>query len=549
MEWVWLFGLFFLGATAQLSAGWATWSGPANEYNWRANMNPADVRLNSRELSGLRQLWNFTGGPMSTNPTSTGDLYLYIPDWAGMLRAFNRLTGQVLWSFNVSAFLSQHYPTANVSEFYMSRSAPVLVGERLYLATRAAAVVLCLNRFDGVLLWQTKVEQHPAAVITASPMYHDGLVYVGVSSDEETWATLPGYVCCSMRGSEVALDALTGRLIWQFYTVPPGFAGGAIWGSQPPVDVKRNTLYISTGNLYHAPAYVRACVNATANITSLLRDPCRAPGEYTEAVLSLDLKTGRLVWATLLGRLDTWIGSCGVSLLGIQFLAPTANCPPHAGNDTDFGESPIFLPGASDAECFPSFRHGIPYTDDLLSVGQKSGVNWLLTAESGLILNSSVLSPGGSFGGLIWGSASNGTTMFFVAANSDSQPYVLQNGQTITTSYWGALDLATNRILWQTPDVWVGPQLGLLAMPVTYVATGNGQGLVMTGSYDLLAATGARLTILDPNTGTILYQHAFGNRVLGGISAFDGKLYFATGYNPLAGFSSGTLYALAPSAL
>ena len=41
-----------------------------------------------------------------------------------------------------------------------------------------------------------------------------------VSSLEETAASQPGYECCTFRGSLVALDASTGEIVWQTYTVP-----------------------------------------------------------------------------------------------------------------------------------------------------------------------------------------------------------------------------------------------------------------------------------------------------------------------------------------
>ena len=49
--------------------------------------------------------------------------------------------------------------------------------------------------------------------------------------EEALAAFIPGYQCCTFRGSIVALDTATGRILWKTYTLPniPGFSG-----SSPP---------------------------------------------------------------------------------------------------------------------------------------------------------------------------------------------------------------------------------------------------------------------------------------------------------------------------
>ena len=82
------------------------------------------------------------------------------------------------------------------------------------------------------------MDNNPAAVITGSPVVVGDVVYVGVSSNEESLATNPDYPCCSFRGSVVALDANTGRILWKRDMTPDNFgstdqySGNAVW--QPP---------------------------------------------------------------------------------------------------------------------------------------------------------------------------------------------------------------------------------------------------------------------------------------------------------------------------
>src|SRR5207244_503664 len=105
----------------------------------------------------------------------------------------------------------------------------------------------------GKLLWTRKLDEHSAARITGSPTLYQNRLYVPVSSFEEGQGVNPIYECCTFRGSVAALDAATGAIIWQKYTVADepkpvgktklgknrlGPAGAAVW-STPTVDTKR----------------------------------------------------------------------------------------------------------------------------------------------------------------------------------------------------------------------------------------------------------------------------------------------------------------------
>ena len=75
-----------------------------------------------------------------------------------------------------------------------------------------------LNARTGRLVWSTRIDAHPAATVTSSPIVHNGLVYVGTSSGENV---LPrDYPCCTFRGHIDAYDIDTGALVWRHYTVP-----------------------------------------------------------------------------------------------------------------------------------------------------------------------------------------------------------------------------------------------------------------------------------------------------------------------------------------
>src|SRR5262249_27410349 len=95
-----------------------------------------------------------------------------------------------------------------------------------------------------------------------------GRLYVPVSSGEEGWAQRDSYPCCSFRGSVAALDALTGEVIWQTFTIDElarpyrrnaagtqqhGPAGAAALATAPPGGRARRALRRHGQFLYRRP--------------------------------------------------------------------------------------------------------------------------------------------------------------------------------------------------------------------------------------------------------------------------------------------------------
>ena len=74
-----------------------------------------------------------------------------------------------------------------------------------------AGNVYAVDAATGKLLWKTKVDDLPIARVTGSPVFHNGRLYVGVASGEETAGAMADYQCCRFRGSLVALNAATGQ--------------------------------------------------------------------------------------------------------------------------------------------------------------------------------------------------------------------------------------------------------------------------------------------------------------------------------------------------
>ena len=468
---------------------------------------PAERSINPANVSSLTPKWVFTtGGDVSATPTVDGDA-VYFPDWGGNLFAVEKESGHLIWSHKVSDY--DGFADA------FSRVSPAVDGDQLIIGDTESeseqhngANVIAVDKRSGALRWITQVEGNRAAIITGSPVVFDGVVYLGTSSFEEFSAANPTYPCCTFRGSVVALDAKTGRMLWKTYDMPDnggqvgGYSGGAIW--QPPaIDPKRGSLFIGTGNNYTVPPEVQACQNAdpTAN--------CAAPDDFFDTALALDLKTGAVKWAKRLQGLDTWTVAC---------ILPTGtnpNCPVPSSPDFDLG-------GA-----------GPNLVANVVGFGQKSGIYWALNADTGDIVWSTPVGPGGVVGGIEWGTATDGKRIYVAISNTGHLPYSLvPSGQQTNSGAWSALDVATGKIIWQTAD----------PTPAT-----RDRGSVSVANGVMYAGSDAgQMYALDASTGTILWSFASGGTVIDGPSIADGVLYWGSGYARLGlGKANNKVYAFA----
>ena len=134
----------------------------------------------------------------------------------------------------------------------------VYIGTQYVAPMTDTGWLLAIDAKTGALVWKIQPIQpdtsNPFPVITASPVVANGIVYVGMTSNEEFAAGFnPSYTCCSVSGSVVAVSAATGAILWQTFTVPQGYSGGAVWGSNPVVDEARGTVFVGTGNNYSHP--------------------------------------------------------------------------------------------------------------------------------------------------------------------------------------------------------------------------------------------------------------------------------------------------------
>ncbi len=501
-----LTGLMGAGAALAQDNGWP--SAGQNLGNTRHQEHSGGISVQS--VGGLTQKWVFTtGGDVSATP-AVDEHTVYFPDWAGNLYAVDRKTGTQVWKVSVGA--------ASGTPGDKARATPVIAGNKIIVGTQGnvfapppyggpGGKMMAFNKQTGALLWATQLDSHYGAIITQSATVHGDRVYIGVASLEEALAGSAGF-CCSFRGSMLALDVNTGAILWKTYMVPPGYSGGAIWGSSPAVDVKRGQIYIATGNNYSVPETARQCVIAAGTNTDAVK-ACLAADNYFDAVLALDMKTGAVRWVTKALPADTWIAAC------IGFGDP-ALCPSPTGPDYDFGQAPALFTVKSDGKGKPT---------DVVGAGQKSGKYWALDPDTGVIKWVTQAGPGGTGGGLQWGSAVDGKRVYTANANSDMVPWPAAGG--LTSGVWSGIDAVTGQVLWQVRPSGGGSTSG----PVT---TTN--GVVFGCSLD---RSNGYMYALDAATGVELWKFSSGGSCLSGAAISKGQVFWGSGYSNLFGAFGG----------
>ena len=156
-----------------------------------------------------------------------------------------------------------------------------VLGDRLFLVTDNAHL-LALHRLNGALLWDTEMadsRKHYGA--TSAPLVVGDLVITGMSGGDE-----------GIRGQLNAFNAATGAHVWRFWSIPEkgnkdnGWEGrafehgcGATWLTGT-YDAESDTLVWPVGN---------PCPDFNG-------DERKGDNLYTDSVIALEPKTGKLKW-------------------------------------------------------------------------------------------------------------------------------------------------------------------------------------------------------------------------------------------------------------
>lgn len=415
------------------SAG-ANWNGWADAANTRFQ-NAQAAGLTAETAPKLRLKWAF-GFPNVTTafgaPTVFGGR-IYVGAADGNIYSLDARTGCTWWTFTAAAGV---------------RVAPVLDGKAVYFGDLKANVY-ALDSRSGRQLWKSRADDNPMAVVTGSPKLASGRLYVPVSGrDESMAATNPSYECCTFRGSVTAIDTATGKRVWQTYTItekpkPTGqnAKGARTWGpsgavpwSSPTLDPEKKTLYIGTGVNYSKP-----------------------PTATSDAILAIDMASGRLGWSRQFTTDDSWNFACGPT-------ADKTNCPRSPIIDADLGNSGTL--------------RSLPGGKRILVTSDKSGMVWAIDPDhEGAIVWKQKIAAGGVNGGTMWGGASDDHAAYIGISDFTAGKPEVGGGLV-------ALQLTTGEKLWQTaapkPACLDKPNCSAAQpAPVTAIP-----GVVFLGSWD-----------------------------------------------------------------
>jgi polyvinyl alcohol dehydrogenase (cytochrome) len=302
------------------TAGWG--------YDTRRFIAAADAGLNAAEVTRLKLKWAFAfpGALRARSQPVVAMGAVFVGSQNGMVYALDLGSGCVRWKTQVSAEVR----TAIVVEPWPQATKPshpprVFFGDLL-------GRVYALDALTGKVLWDEKLDERSnAPTITGTPAFHDGMLYVPISSMEAVEAGRKEHACCTFRGSVVALDAATGNIKWRHYTIPDapsprgetsaGTAilapsGASVWTS-PAIDTEQGVLYHGSGNNYSTPA-----------------------DRSSDALFAVDLLSGRRIWQYQETANDAWNHACAI--------AGNPNCPIEAGPDFDLSASPLVINAEGD---------------------------------------------------------------------------------------------------------------------------------------------------------------------------------------------------------
>ena len=498
---------------------WNGWSPGSGNTRFQSG---AVAGLSIDQVHGLKFKWafGFDGDVTAFSQPTVIDDQVFVGSAGGLIHALRAKTGCLQWTFQANGPVR-----SSVLSVPQGSKHSLLFGDQ-------TGWFYSLEAETGKLLWKKKIEQHDAARLTATPAAYNGVVFVPAASWEETRSLDPNYPCCTFRGSVTALRIRDGQEVWKSYLVPEpkrtgqtkhgtpqfGPSGAGVWAA-PTFDAKRGVLYIATGDNYSSPA------------TPL-----------SDAIVALEISTGRVVWSKQTTAADAYNSSCGTD---------KQNCPDEDGPDYDFGSSAILtqLPGGR----------------DILLAGQKSGMVYALDPEKKgeMLWEVRIAERAPKVGpsvGVQWGMATDGQRVYAATSASGRMPPKdpLDTRRNILDPRQGggltALRVADGSQAWYAPPIVCAPNAPSGCSPAQSAAVTAIPGVVFSASMDGhirgYAAEDGKV-IWDFDTArefqTVNGIKAKGGSIDGpGPVAVNGMVFINSGYSRFGGLPGNVLLAFAP---
>ena len=413
------------GPVALGSAQWNGWGRGLD--NTRYQPEPA-IRANDVPKLALKWAYGTQGGQEFGQPTIV-DERVFVTSSTGRIYSLDARTGCTYWTFDAAA---GSRTAVTIGELARARIAALprklkrtLAHLDVIKAPSAAffgddsGTVYAVDAQKGTLLWRTQADTHPLARVVGTPVLYNDRLYVAVASTEDSAAANPTYICCTFRGSVVALDIAAGKIAWKSYTVLEepqptrknnagiqefGPAGAAIYSS-PTIDAKRNVLYVATAG-----------------------SPTGVEQSLTDAVVAFDLADGKLRWVKQLLHTEGGMTSAGFSSPPILRTLATGNQILLAGQksgvvyglDPDHGGNILWQTKIGDS----------------VAVGAGAGAG-----PGNAVPAMTSIGVAGVAGGIAWGSAADHRNLYVALSGLLAQPVNASGSMT-------ALDMTTGAARW-----------------------------------------------------------------------------------------------------
>lgn len=259
--------------TVTSQADWPSYNGQTtgSRYSELKQITSVNAsRLQAKWIFSLRNTKEVQATPVVVD----GVMYV---TYANECYALDAGSGRQIWHYQ----RSRTPGIGGVAAGGANRGAAV-AGDKVFMATDNAHLI-ALNRTTGALVWESEmVDWHNNYNATGAPLVVGTMVVSGIAGGDD-----------GARGFVVAYDQVSGKELWRFWTVPKrGEPGSETWqgtGIDHPsgatwltgtYDKELDTLYWPVGN----PG------------PDLIGDDRAGDNLYTDSIVALDPKTGKLKW-------------------------------------------------------------------------------------------------------------------------------------------------------------------------------------------------------------------------------------------------------------
>jgi alcohol dehydrogenase (cytochrome c) len=483
---------------------------------WQRRYYP-NTQINTANVARLHPAWIFqteVKESLETSPLVVNGV-MYVTTSFSHVYALNARTGEEIWHYK--------HKLGPVTTFCCgpNNRGVAAYGDMVYLATLDAKLV-ALDAKTGNVVWQTDIADPELGYSeTMAPTAVNGKILIGTNGGEY-----------GIRGFLRAYDAKTGKLIWNFNTIPDSSVGvwadkdatgrdmhrdiaaekaqltksgdpfktlgGGVW-QNPAVDLETNRIYFMVGN-------------PSPDLDGAVR-----PGDnlYTDSLVSLDLNTGQYVCHFQYIAHDIWdldaVSPAIITTVAGKDGKPTKGVI-HAGKTGH-----VYVHDAKDCSLIRFSEAMIPQ-ENMWTLPTKDGARMLPGANGGVEWSPMATNP---VLGLTYAINLHQPMTYHVANAPYPQGKLWLGGAfkvIPTEEQWGnvsAVDYNTGKIRWQvkTPQPMIG---GVLATAGGLVFTGEGNG---------------QFKAYDAETGATLWKFQAGAGVNAPPSSYtvDGKQYVVVG--------------------